>query len=140
MKPLEETILLYQGPRSDIGKAYHDFCKSQKIRFCDVRQEQYDMPLGLVAFGDEAQQKEYLRKEEGKKIGGTMMVLAGFTRERLMHILDEMKQNALPYVPLKAMLTEHNAVWDSLYLYEHLMEEHAMMKQMQQRGMTNKEE
>ena len=94
------------------------------------------MPLGLVAYGDGEQKEPYIRKEKGKLLEGSMMLLAGFTRARLVQVIDDMKKASLPHIPLKAMMTEHTAVWTSVDLYENLLEEHMMI----QKNLQKKEE
>lgn len=132
MKPLKETVLLYDGGQRELNRLYEEFSRKNGIDFRPVPREHYHMPLGLAAFGEKEDQEEYLRKGEGKTFEGTMMVLAGFTRERLSRVLAMMREDRLPTIPLKAILTEHNAVWDSVYLHEHLLQEHAAMMQRRQ--------
>lgn len=56
-----------------------------------------------------------------------MLVLAGFTEERLDELLANLKKAGVPKINLKAIVTETNAQWTVYQLYEQLREEHAQM-------------
>ncbi len=136
MEQITEKILLFDTAAGEMEAAYEAFCHDQGIGFISVKESEYDMPLGLVAYGDGEQKEPYIRKEKGKLLEGSMMLLAGFTRARLVQVIDDMKKASLPHIPLKAMMTEHNAVWTSVDLYENLLEEHMMI----QKNLQKKEE
>lgn len=54
-----------------------------------------------------------------------MLIIAGFSEERLEELLDKLKAAGVPRIPLKAVVTETNAEWTVYQLYEQLKEEHA---------------
>jgi hypothetical protein len=56
-----------------------------------------------------------------------MLVLAHFSGELVNHLLSGFRQEHIPPVALKAMLTDTNLRWDSQTLYDQLAEEHAAM-------------
>jgi hypothetical protein len=56
-----------------------------------------------------------------------MLVLAHFPGELINHFLSGFRQEHIPPVGLKAMLTDTNMHWDSQTLYDQLAEEHAAM-------------
>ncbi len=56
-----------------------------------------------------------------------MLVLAHFPGELVNHFLSGFRQEHIPPVGLKAMLTDTNMHWDSHTLYAQLAEEHAAM-------------
>lgn len=56
-----------------------------------------------------------------------MLVLAGFTEERLEELLENLKKAGVPKINLKAIVTETNAQWTAYQLYEQLKEEHTQM-------------
>lgn len=56
-----------------------------------------------------------------------MLVLDGFTEERLEELLANLKRAGVPKIGLKAIVTETNAQWTVYQLYEQLREEHAQM-------------
>lgn len=55
-----------------------------------------------------------------------MLVLCNFSEARLDALLQGMRRSGIR-IALKAMLTESNASWTFLQLYEELLEEHARM-------------
>ena len=99
------------------------FCRDRGIRPVFVKNQQYDVPVGFVAYGTDQQQADYLRKEAGPGFEDTMMVLAGLPRNRVFEVLGAMKTATLPLISYKAVLTEFNAVWTSVQLFEQLEEE-----------------
>ena len=57
-----------------------------------------------------------------------MMVLKDFSSEELDKLLAFFRENRLPSVSLKAILTPVNQYWDSLALYRELVREREAMK------------
>lgn len=60
-----------------------------------------------------------------------MLVLANFPQATLNAFLAGFREHKIPAVPLKAILTESNARWDSIALHRELGEEHRAMAAMQ---------
>lgn len=56
-----------------------------------------------------------------------MLVISGFTDERLEELLGNLKRAGVPKINLKAIVTETNAQWTVYQLYEQLREEHRQM-------------
>lgn len=56
-----------------------------------------------------------------------MLVLSGFTEERLEEFLGNLKKSGVPKIGLKAVVTETNAQWTAYQLYEQLKEEHRQL-------------
>lgn len=52
-----------------------------------------------------------------------LMVLCGFTDERLDELLGKLHKAGVPRTGLKAIVTETNAEWTVYELYDHLLEE-----------------
>lgn len=64
-------------------------------------------------------------------ISDPMMVLCGFTSERLDALLKNLRAAGAPRVPYKAVLTEHNCAWPLHALYEELQGERAEIARQQ---------
>ena len=60
----------------------------------------------------------------GQNFQEEMMVLNGFSGSELDGFLAFFKENSLPAVKLKAVLTPVTMHWDSMKLYDELMREH----------------
>lgn len=123
---MKETLLIYNINDKKTQNALQFLAVRMNIRVRLVKPEQYKMPLGLLAFGSARDQEEYLKTPDSN-FEDTMLVFAGFSNQQLNDFLKQMAKNRIPSVPLKAVLTEHNAVWDSLALHDELVEEHTRM-------------
>lgn len=126
---LHEIVLLYDSmPGEDVDKIMNT-CDSLDVDLKIIKPEEYRVPIGFLSYGTEDQIREYLVDPES--LGAferPMLVLAGFTNQRIKAFLDEMKRRDIPPIPLKAILTEYNAVWDSCSLYEELKKEDEYMR------------
>ena len=130
---LQKVILLYNIDSPAYIKAITTFCLKRGIRLRAVKPEEYDVPLGFVAYGTEENRQEFLRTESGKEFSEPMMVFAGFPGQNLMELFKELRIEGIGTTDLKAMMTEHNAVWDSVALCEELKKEHAAILAMQEK-------
>ena len=129
---LEKKILAYKLPAESMGQL-EALCREEQIRLLAVSEEEYDIPLGFLAYGSPDQKKDFLRTEgtaagRTNEINDPMLVFAGFMQSELMHFLQQMKLAEIKRIDLKAMLTEYNAVWNSPMLYEEIKKEHEYMK------------
>lgn len=123
---MKETLLVYNIKDKKTRNALQFLAVRMNIHVRLVKPEQYKMPLGLLAFGSARDQEEYLKTPDSD-FKDAMLVFAGFSNQQLNDFLKQMAKNRIPSVPLKAVLTEHNAVWDSLALHDELVEEHTRM-------------
>lgn len=121
---MRETVLLYNIQDKKTRSAIQFIAVQMKIRVRSVAPSQYHMPLGLLAFGKEEDQKEYLTNAPAA-FDDAMLVFAGLPAGRLHVFLSQMGKEKVPTIDLKASLTEHNAVWDSVTLHDELVKEHA---------------
>ena len=120
---MEEVILFYNISERKVRELLASFCTNQGIRPVFVDNKQYDVPVGFVAYGSDRQQAIYLREGDGPGFGDTMMVFAGFSTNRVFQLLKAMKTGGLPSINYKAVLTEYNAAWSSVQLFDQLEEE-----------------
>lgn len=130
---MEKKLLSY-NLSPDFMEKLNKLCLQENVVLLSVSDLEYDVPLGFLAYGSPEQKQEFLRSESTGKAGvdDPMLVFAGFMRDDLMSFLQQMKQTGLNRVDLKAMLTEHNAVWNSSMLFEEIKKEHEYMKNMNQ--------
>ena len=127
---LKKVILLYNVESPSYKKALEDFCEGKEINLRYVTADEYDVPLGFLAYGKEEDRAEDIRKEKGREFKDPMMVFSGFAGDSLFTLLKELRAEGIGTTDLKAMMTEHNAVWDSLALRDELHKEHQYMKEM----------
>ena len=121
---LQEIVLLYDNmPVEDVSRLT-SACTSMDVNLKIISPGQFKVPIGFLAYGTEVQIQEYLVDPGTEKaFDKPMLVLAGFTNHRITAFLNEMEEKEVPPIPLKAVLTEYNAVWDSFCLYEELKKE-----------------
>lgn len=127
---MKSSVLLYNFNSSFDEKTRNKIkflCIKAGVQIRIVEENQYDMPLGLLAFGKKEDQAKYLRKEAGKTFTDPMLVFAGFSGNQIDTFLDGMRREKIPPISLKAMLTEHNAVWDSVTLHDEIEKEHRQL-------------
>ena len=101
------------------------YLRRQGIEWIPVEMPAFVQPLGFLAgaagfSGVNAVNLQGSIPEE-------MMVMAGFSDAQLDGFLAYFRENGIPGVPLKAVLTPVNAHWNALQLYEALKEEARMM-------------
>ena len=122
---LKEVVLLYNIDDEDRYALYQRLFEGHQVELKLVSRAEGAIPLGFLAYGNEEQKADYtgpVAKDHAFP-PEPMMVFAGFTNPRLTAMLGDLRSSGLNEVSLKAVLTEHNAVWDSATLYEQLAEE-----------------
>ena len=98
-------------------------CGQLKIKARSVAVSDYAQPIGALAG---------LRSRTDAVYSGTgfpeeMLLMANFSGALLNGFLNAMRQNRLPGIPLKAVLTDANADWDSVRLHDESLREHIAM-------------
>ena len=98
-------------------------CGQLKIKARSVAVSDYAQPIGALAG---------LRSRTDAVYSGTgfpeeMLLMANFRGALLNGFLNAMRQNRLPGLPLKAVLTDTNADWDSVRLHDEILREHIAM-------------
>ena len=126
---LHEVVLLYDSmPEDDVTKIMTT-CTSLGVDLKIIKPGEYRVPIGFLSYGTEEQIREYMADPESMvAFDKPMLVLAGFTNNRIKIFLSELREKEVPPIPLKAVLTEYNAVWDSCSLYEELKKEDEYMR------------
>ena len=71
--------------------------------------------ISAISFGGQQASRVSIKDE--------LLVLYGFTDERLDELLAKLKKAGVPRTSLKAVVTETNAQWTVYELYSHLLEE-----------------
>lgn len=122
---MQPTVLLYHLEDRK-GAKIRLLCIKRKIRCIFVKQEQYLAPVGSFVGAVEGNSLTYT----GKGFAEEMMVLAGFTSEQLSAFLNEYKNDRIPPIFLKAVLTATNQNWNAMQMHEELQREHLSMRAM----------
>lgn len=98
-------------------------CGQLKIKARSVAVSDYAQPIGALAGLRSRTDAVYL----GTGFPEEMLLMANFSGALLNGFLNAMRQNRLPGIPLKAVLTDANADWDSVRLHDEILREHIAM-------------
>ncbi|MDD7390819.1 MAG: DUF3783 domain-containing protein [Lachnospiraceae bacterium] len=146
-----EVVLLYRFRDTQIGRQLHAVAARMGILCKVVEEEQTEETLGallklpgFVSAGDAGSMENDMRPEtgtgnntgdnaDGNTDGNTgrkpeltrqVMIMHGFTNQRLNEFLQNMRKAGMPIIPLKAIVTPRNISWTFRTLYEELEKEH----------------
>ena len=110
-------------------------CVQKGIRPVAVKEADEPAPLGLLAGARDWMNPLLMQSRPSESpLDEEMIVYAGFSEQLLERFLKEMHQSQVS-VSLKAVLTEHNAVWNAASLQTELKQERAVFfRQMQDRN------
>lgn len=98
-------------------------CGQLKIKARSVAVSDYAQPIGALAGLRSRTDAVY----SGAGFPEEMLLMANFSGALLNGFLNAMRQNRLPGIPLKAVLTDTNADWDSVRLHDEILREHIAM-------------
>lgn len=120
---MQPTVLCYRMEDSK-GAKLRMLCIKNKIKCIFIKPEQYLSPIGSFVGLCEGNTLQYT----GSVLPSEMLVLANFTSAQLDGFLNALRQNKLPPIALKAVLTPDNRNWNALELQEELKKEHFAMQ------------
>lgn len=84
---------------------------------------------GLDGFADKKDISEVGQQASHISMNEELLVLCGFTEEKLDQLLERLKKAGVPRSVMKAIVTESNAHWTVYELYGHLVEERRQFEQ-----------
>ena len=119
-------VLLYNFPKNDKLRRIKVALMRLGIPGREVAPSEYGHPIGYLAGQDPYEPGQ---PYEGEGFNAEMLVMCGLTQRQFNGLLDSLRASRAT-VALKAVLTEHNAAWDSLALYKALQEEHDTMREL----------
>ena len=121
----QSSVLLYNFNDPDRLRMIRRYLNRQKVKVRIVTTPEFLHPLGylfeLPGFQPCAQ------FNLGKNFSEEMMVLNNFSSEQMDAFLAFFREEAIPSVSLKAMLTPVTQHWSSIQLHDELTKEHTMM-------------
>ena len=121
---MQKLILAYNFTGERL-QALRLICMMLKVQLKPVAREDMLQPLGYLAGLKEVAPVD--EKFTGTEATEEFLVLAGFDRPLLDKLLQAIARGKLKRVELKAMLTNHNIVWNGKELLQEISEEHAYM-------------
>lgn len=126
---MKETVLYFSPKKTPQTAALKGLLIRMGIRIRNIALEQVQEQVGVLAGAagfEKSGAKSTANPEAQGKLQEEMIVLCNFSEARLDALLQGMRRSGIR-IALKAMLTESNASWTFLQLYEELLEEHARM-------------
>ena len=95
---------------------------------CTVRsvaKKEFSLPVGALA-GVPGVEK-HKPADPGSSFDDEMLVISGFSGEGLDILIGALYAGGVGKVPYKAVITETNASWDGVSLFDEIMAEHELM-------------
>ncbi|MCE5343634.1 MAG: DUF3783 domain-containing protein [Eubacteriales bacterium] len=120
MKP---PVLLCYNLTDEQGRKITLLAMRLMIRIRTVRPEEYGQPLAVLC----GMEPPTDTPAPAEHFADAMLVLGHFPPELLNRFLYGFRQEHIPAVGLKAILTDSNMYWDSQTLHSQLAEEHAAL-------------
>ena len=131
-------ILLYNITNEDQKKKIKALLLRLKIRARIVEKERYIEPIGRLAGMDIDQDKDSSDRNTCETQEGDMtdfsdeMLIFCFLSDGLLNQMLQGLRKAGVYIPLKAVLTPLNCMWNSYMMHREIAKEHALMHQMRE--------
>lgn len=137
-----EIVLLYHIEDEEKAKRLKRVLLLMGVKIRMVSPEQYHLPIkdlingqsGEITKEETANLMDCVKTQdtdgaenEKESIQEEMMVMYGFSGNRLDELLNVLRKNQAR-INLKAILTETNKEWSSYVLYQELKKEHEMMQ------------
>ncbi len=125
---MNPMILCYNIQPEKLGRM-RVLCLRLGIRVRVAQPEEFALPIGVLAGVMDPPQN----LESAEPFDDEMLVMAHFKPGMLDAFLEGFRQNRIPSVALKAMVTQTNATWPAHLLHQAIAEEHAQMKALRKK-------
>ena len=120
---MAQPLLLTYNLKNGASAALYSICQSLGIRIREVDPREYGLPIGALAG---------IPIKGGASPSGTpappfqdeMLVMCHMLSTELDAFLQAIRDQGLPRIPLKAVLTPVNVLWSSTALHDELAREH----------------
>lgn len=118
---MQETVLLYNIDKSAAGKAIISILEKLGVEVIIVKPSDLMSPIGYILGGTGF--------ERGSEALTTipqddMMVMAGFEDKQVDILLKIFKEANIPFIPLKAIVTQTNVNWTFIHLLQNVKNEY----------------
>ena len=118
---MEETVLLYNIDKSKAGKAIISILEKLNVKIIIVKSSDLMNPIGYI-LGE----KGFERGTEALTTipNDDMLVMAGFEDKQIDILLQIFKEANIPFIPLKAIVTQTNVNWTFMQLLNNVKNEY----------------
>ncbi|RHM59538.1 MULTISPECIES: DUF3783 domain-containing protein [Coprobacillaceae] len=118
---MEETVLLYNIDKTEPGKAMISILKKLDVKVVIVKTKDLMNPVGYLLGNSDYKRSTDKIKEVPQD---EMMVLSGFDDKQVDVLLQIFQKANIPFIPLKAIVTETNIEWSFLQLLNNVKNEY----------------
>lgn len=118
---MQETVLLYNIDKTEAGKAIISLLEKLNVRVIVVKTSDLMCPLGYI-LGEEGFERGIEALTEIP--ADDMMVIAGFEEKKVEILLQIFEKANIPFIPLKAILTQANINWTFSQLLKNVKREY----------------
>lgn len=124
---MKERVLIYNFTDQERARKLKMVLLPMGVKIRNVKTKEFLKPVGVLAGvkGLEDKDVEY----EGEGFTDEMVVMAGFSSDKVDEFLYLLKKHGVGKINYKAILTDTNQHWNSIVLYEEIKKEHEKMSQ-----------
>ena len=112
---MQETVLLYNIDKTDAGKAIISILEKLNVEVIIVKSSDLMSPIGYILGADNFERGTEALTEIPQD---DMMVMAGFEDIQIF------KEANIPFIPLKAIVTQTNVNWTFMQLLKNVKTEY----------------
>ncbi len=118
---MQETVLLYNIDKSEAGKAIISILEKLNVKIIIVKSSDLMNPIGYI-LGE----KGFERGTEALTTipNDDMLVMAGLEDKQIDILLQIFKEANIPFIPLKAIVTQTNVNWTFMQLLNNVKNEY----------------
>ena len=118
---MQETVLLYNIDKTDAGKAIISILEKLNVEVIIVKSSDLMSPIGNILGADNFERGTEALTEIPQD---DMMVMAGFEDKQVDLLLQIFKEANIPFIPLKAIVTQTNVNWTFMQLLKNVKTEY----------------
>ena len=118
---MQETVLLYNIDKTDAGKAIISILEKLNVEVIIVKSSDLMSPIGDILGADNFERGTEALTEIPQD---DMMVMAGFEDKQVDLLLQIFKEANIPFIPLKAIVTQTNVNWTFMQLLKNVKTEY----------------
>lgn len=121
---MKEKVLMYHLLQSDTGNIIKTLLEQLDVEVIEIEESDVNQTMGyLIGLPDYKKTEEKIKEIPEKE----MLIFFNFLDKQLDLVLDLLKQANVPFIPLKAMITQTNVEWSFYKLYHQVKEEYEQM-------------